>query len=168
MRFILFSVITYFLIGCATSTVDKAIDYHAKAAPYVKMGMSEQSFLSLMEPAIAPTLKNKEERQPRRFSKGEKMYVVHFIRVARVPDEFYTDDEYRPYIFADGKLVAVGWRHLGGEKFTSQDLKQRAASANKTNVNVRQSTTVNSNTAGGGFCVPDLNGDGRCMGARCC
>ena len=27
-----------------------------------------------------------------------------------------TDDEFTPYIFEDGKLIAIGWHILGGPK----------------------------------------------------
>ncbi len=33
---------------------------------------------------------------------------------------FVTDDEFTPYIFNDGKLVAVGWQTLGGIKSQGQ------------------------------------------------
>ena len=166
MKLFTLMALTLLLVGCATSSdaVDRAIVYHAKAAPYVELGMSEDAFIALMEPAITPTEK---ERQPKRFSRGDDMYVVHFMRVAWVRDGLYTDDEYQPYTFANGKLVAVGWEYLGGEKYTTQDLKQRAASADKTNVDVRQTTTVNSGTSST-QCMPDLNGDGFCSGYRCC
>jgi hypothetical protein len=164
MKLFTLTALTLLLTACATSAIDNAIVYHAKAAPYVELGMSEEAFVALMEPAMTPS---KAERQPRRFSRGDDMYVVHFMRVARVPDDLYTDDEYQPYTFANGKLVAVGWEYLGGEKYTTQDLRQRAASADKTNVNVRQSTTVNTGTSSS-QCMPDLNGDGFCSGYRCC
>ena len=150
------------LVGC--SSVDRAVDYHAQVAPYVELGMSEGAFVTLMEPAMTPS---RNERQPKRFSRGDDMYVVHFLRVARVPDGLYTDDEYQPYTFVNGKLVAVGWEYLGGEKYTSQDLRQREAAADKTNVNVQQSTTVKPATSST-QCMPDMNGDGFCSGYRCC
>jgi hypothetical protein len=84
------------------------------------------------------------------------MYVVHYIRVSRVPDKLYTDDEYQPYTFENGRLKAVGWEYLGGAKYTSQDLRQREASADKTNVNVE----VNNDSSGNGnewfkpYCPP--------------
>jgi len=154
MRY-LFALISGVLIlaSCSSSRIDSAIDYHAKAAPYVKIGMSEESFVALMEPAMQTS---KKERSPSRFSRGDDMYVVHYIRVSRVPDKLYTDDEYQPYTFENGRLKAVGWEYLGGAKYTSQDLRQREASADKTNVNVE----VNNDSSGNGnewfkpYCPP--------------
>ena len=166
MRLGTLAILIISMSACTASKIDSAIDYHQKAAPYVQLGMSESSFTELMQPALVAT---SEERKPTRFSRGQTMYVVHYIRVARVPDDLQTDDEYQPYTFANGKLAAVGWEFLGGEKFTSQELQLRRAAANKTNVNVRQSTTVNNGSNNGAFsCVPDLNGDGRCFGGKCC
>jgi hypothetical protein len=43
---------------------------------------------------------------------------------------FVTDDEFTPYIFNDGKLVAVGWQTLGGIKSQGQ------ARSNNTNTTI--------------------------------
>ena len=133
------------LVGCTAARIDNAASYHNKAAPYVKLGMSEGSFVELMEPALDGSTRGKNGRIPKRYSKGGDMYVVYFLRVTRVPDGLATDDEFQPYTFQNGRLIAIGWDYLGGTSYTSQDLVKRRASASKTEVRVEGKSSGNNN-----------------------
>jgi hypothetical protein len=134
----------FFLTACSLNPRPAAIDYHEKTAPYVQIGMAEESFLKLMEPALDASNQGKYGRKPDRYSIGSDMYVVHFMRASMVDDGVVTDDEFQPYTFENGRLIAVGWNYLGGPKFTSQDLEKRRASAPKTEVKVQSNTSSKS------------------------
>lgn len=99
-------IATAYIVGCAAGGIDEAIAYHDTVAGSVQLGMSERSFLSLMQPAL---LQDRYGKKTTRFSRGESMYVVHYARSQRIADGESTDDEFTPYIFRDSKLVAVGW-----------------------------------------------------------
>lgn len=156
MRFVLLFSIVASLFGCASNEIDSAIAYHNQAAAMVQMGMSEEAFLQLMNPAM---IQNESERNPKRFSHENRVYVTYFIRNQRIADDLYTDDEYQPYTFGDGRLVAIGWDAIGGMKYTSYDLRQRRASSNKTSVNVNNNVNTNgSNPYFKPYCPPGSKG----------
>lgn len=149
------------LIGCTTNYAAPA--EYALVKNQVRLGMNRAAFSAVMKPVNDKTLSS-QRRNDETYTEDGSVIDIAYVRSGRVPDGVQTDDEYTPYVFRDGILVAFGWRAIGGMKFTSADLIKAEAAATK--VNVRQETNVGVSSPQ--MCVPDLNGDGRCMGGKCC
>ena len=56
------------------------------------------------------------------FIKDGKKVEILYYRSAWTSDGLMTDDEYTPtpYVFENGRLVAIGWTTLGGPKNVAQ------------------------------------------------
>ena len=78
-------------------------------------------------------MRNTEIKQPDRYVKDGVNVEIIYFRSGWQPDGLVTDDEFTPYLFNDGKLVAIGWAILGGAKSRGQA---------GTTVNVYNSTIV--------------------------
>ena len=124
------------LIGCATGP--SAPEVYASIKDQVRLGMSRASFNELMRP-VSDSTRSDLKRSDETYTENGSVVNIAYIRSSLVRDGVVTDDEYTPYVFRDGVLVAFGWRSIGGMKLTSADVIKEKANA--TNVNV--STTVN-------------------------
>ena len=96
------------LTAC-TQRVHRTIGCFQNPACAVQLGMSEESFLALIEaePAEASGAK-----APTRFTSGDSAFVVHYVPVERAPHKFDSDGKYVPYTFVEGRLMAVGSAYL--------------------------------------------------------
>jgi hypothetical protein len=54
------------------------------------------------------------------YKKEGILVDILYFRSGWNSDGLTTDDEFTPYIFNDGKLVAVGWQFIGGKKSQGQ------------------------------------------------
>jgi hypothetical protein len=54
------------------------------------------------------------------YKKDGTLVEILYFRSGWQPDGLTTDDEFTPYLFNDGELVAVGWAILGGPKTQGQ------------------------------------------------
>jgi hypothetical protein len=106
------------LSGCAM-TVDNAVRQHADVMPQIRMGDSIEKVVGLMD-HIQHQLPSRARKLPDRFMKDDVEVYIYYARSGRQPDGLTTDDEFTPYIFHDGKLVAIGWATLGGPKTHGQ------------------------------------------------
>lgn len=100
------------LTAC-TQRVHRTIGCFQNPACAVQLGMSEESFLALIdaEPAEASGAK-----APTRFTSGDSQYVVHYVPVEQAPHKFDSDGKYVPYTFVEGRLMAVGSAYLLNEE----------------------------------------------------
>ncbi|MEX1313593.1 MAG: DUF3192 domain-containing protein [Desulfotignum sp.] len=89
------------------------------AAPKVSLGMSKSQVVELLQPSQA-RLKNTDIEQPDMYKKGGTLVEILYFRSGWQHDGHTTDDEFTPYLFNDGELVAVGWAILGGPKSQGQ------------------------------------------------
>lgn len=130
---ILFILLFTLLSGCTTLMIDNSISEYQKVKNQISLGDSKEKVLSLLEP-IQP--------QMSRYSKGIESYMqgnevieIFYARSLRQADGLTTDDEFTPYTFKDGTLVAVGWASMGNVKTQGQ-----ARDVNNTTIN--NSTTI--------------------------
>ncbi|MCE5344086.1 MAG: hypothetical protein LLF96_10975 [Eubacteriales bacterium] len=108
-------VMAAMLSGC-TSPLSEGINYYHQVAPEVRIGMSKEEALSILEPATA-MLPEDEKRPPEVFTNDKGQLVeIYFFRSNAYYDDVLTDDEFTPYMFTDGRLMAIGWAALGGPK----------------------------------------------------
>jgi hypothetical protein len=135
----LIATIALLLMGCTTNVA--APGEYALVKDQVRLGMSRPAFNKIMKPVSDKTLPASRRNDETYTEDGDIVDIV-YVRSGWVSDGIQTDDEYTPYVFRDGILVAFGWRAIGGMKFTSADLIKAEAKATKVNV----STTVNNNT----------------------
>jgi hypothetical protein len=107
------------LCGCGLM-IDKAISRHHEVAGQISLGDSKQKVLSVLQP-IENDIPSAARRTSEAFlvadSQGKEHRIeIYYFRSARYADEMLTDDEFTPYVFKDGYLVAIGWAYLGGPK----------------------------------------------------
>jgi len=133
MKKILLAILCLELTGCAT-TWEMTVNDYAAVAPKVELGMSKQQVIEILTPTQR-RLTNREIKQPDRYVKDGVNVEILYFRSGWQPDGLTTDDEFTPYLFNDGKLVAIGWVTLGGAKSQGQ-------ASSTTMVNVHSSTIV--------------------------
>ncbi|MDZ7667300.1 MAG: DUF3192 domain-containing protein [Desulfotignum sp.] len=109
------------LAGCVaiTSPYQLTLDDYMIAAPKVSLGMSKSQVVEILQPTQA-RLKNTDIKQPDMYKKDGTLVEILYFRSGWQPDGLTTDDEFTPYLFNDGELVAVGWAILGGPKTQGQ------------------------------------------------
>jgi len=128
-------VLTTTLVGCASlewpsqSPLQLTVDDYVAAAPKVSLGMTKAQVVETLQPTQA-RLRNTGIKQPDMYTKDGVLVEILYFRSSWQNDHFTTDDEFTPYVFKDGKLVAVGWVTLGGPK--SQAQARSKASENTT------------------------------------
>ena len=94
--------------------IDQAIDEYTQVADQVKIGMDMDAVLAILMPTQRH-LPASTRKAPEQFILDGKVVDVRFMRTGRQPDGFTTDDEFTPYVFVDGLLVAIGW--TGASRF---------------------------------------------------
>ena len=112
------SIIAGALLGCV-SPYQLTVDYYVAAAPKVSLWMTKAQVVEVLQPSQA-RLSNTEVKQPDMYTKDGVQVEILYFRSGLQSDGITTDDEFTPYIFNDGKLVAVGWAVLGGAKSQGQ------------------------------------------------
>lgn len=121
MKHILLVVCITAISGCAiiTSPYQLTVDGYMVAAPRVSLGMSKSEVVDILQPSQY-RLKNTEIKQPDMYKKEGVLVEILYFRSGWQSDGLTTDDEFTPYLFNDGELVAVGWAILGGAKSQGQ------------------------------------------------
>ncbi len=107
------------LVGCASFRIDSAVERYQTTMEMVDLGDTKQKFLSLVY-SSQTDLKRRHKRAPEKYMKEGVRVEIYYMRSDRFDDELTTDDEFVPYVFNDGILVAVGWQSLGGPKTQGQ------------------------------------------------
>lgn len=116
---ILICVVALLTTSSCSSTLGNAITAYAEAAPAVRLGMSKAKVLEILAPS-QEGLAAKEIKHPDLYKKDGVIVEILYFRSGRQPDELTTDDEFTPYVFNDGELIAIGWATLGGPKTHGQ------------------------------------------------
>jgi hypothetical protein len=93
--------------------IDQSINVYFEAAKQIELGQPKEKVLSILEPTQS-ALHSRERKQPDKYIRDGAQVEIHYFRSARQPDGFTTDDEFTPYMFNEGRLVAIGWAALGG------------------------------------------------------
>lgn len=75
--------------------------------------MSESRVLSILGDSISQSGRKSETKQ---LGTDRASYTIHYARSAVIRDGHTTDNEFVPYIFRDGRLIANDWGFLGGMK----------------------------------------------------
>ncbi|MGE0274913.1 MAG: hypothetical protein AB7R40_05745 [Nitrospiraceae bacterium] len=106
--------------ACQGLVIDKAISRYHEVAGNISLGDSKEkvlSFLQPMEEKIPPEYRKNPEAFFVADSQGKEHSIeIYYFHSVRYPDYLITDDEFTPYVFRDGTLIAVGWAYLGGPK----------------------------------------------------
>lgn len=110
--------LTLMVFGCATSW-ELTVDDYMKAAPQISLGDTKEKVISILQPTQR-RLRNTEIKQLDKYMKVGVLVEILYFRSGWQSDGITTDDEFTPYIFNDGKLVAIGWQYIGGPKSQGQ------------------------------------------------
>jgi len=98
--------------GCV-SPIDIAVRQYPAAADQIQLGASEADVLPTLE-AVQASLKAEERKRPDHYLADGTNVFVYYARSGYYADGLTTDDEFTPYVFHNGRLVAIGWLTLGG------------------------------------------------------
>jgi len=98
-----------------SALIDRAILKHNSASQSIDLGDSKDSVLRTLS-SVQAGVAAKNLKQPDKYIKSGIKVEIYYFRTGRQPDGLTTDDEFTPYLFNDGKLVAIGWRTIGGPK----------------------------------------------------
>ena len=93
--------------------IEQVISAHHAAASQIELGDSKERVLSLLEPTQSK-LTARQRKLPDRYQQDGSVVEIYYFRSGLHSDGLTTDDEFTPYIFIDGHLVAIGWASLGG------------------------------------------------------
>ena len=105
-----------FLLLClAGCYADEAIIEYNQKKHMVELGDSINKALPILE-NMQRTVPANWLRSADQYYEGGKNYYIHYQRTGHTEDGIMTDDEFTPYIFADKKLVSIGWAVLGGPR----------------------------------------------------
>jgi len=106
-------IFSFVLAGC--SPVGTTIQNYRAVAGRIQLGDSKERVLDLLGPTQEKLPYDEMKDQDSYLEDGNLM-EIYYARSGRQPDNLTTDDEFTPYIFKNGKLVAIGWKTLGGPK----------------------------------------------------
>ena len=120
IKFLGAASVIFLLSACASNqSISTAILAYEAQAGNVQLGQSKAEVLAMLSPTQAS--------MPSRFGKPYEAYIeddklkeVYFFRSRSFADGLVTDDEFIPYVFADGVLIAIGWTAIGGPKTQAQ------------------------------------------------
>lgn len=136
---LLLALVVASFCGCTAmvpSPYQLTVDDYMAAAPKVSLDMSKAEVIEILQPSQV-RLKNTEIKQPGMYKKEGVLVEILYFRSGWQSDGLTTDDEFTPYLFNDGKLVAVGWEVLGGARSQGQTTPE---------TNVHTTTIVRPNT----------------------
>ena len=104
------------LAGCASNqSISAAISAYQQQAKKVSLGQSKEEVLSLLQPTQMH-LRSQSMKAAETYIDNDRLKEIVFFRSRTFADGIVTDDEFTPYIFEDGVLVAIGWTAIGGQK----------------------------------------------------
>ncbi len=121
--------------ACTAFQIDSSISKYNAIADRVQLGDSRNKVLSILNPT-QKGIPQKNRKNPDKYLKNNVLVEIYYFRTGRQPDGLTTDDEFTPYLFNDGKLVAIGWQVLGGPKSVGQVIQPAPVT------NVQQTTII--------------------------
>lgn len=111
------NLLIFWWVACLTisgcSKVTSSITAYHAAAPQVRLGMTKDQVLAILEPTQMD-LPISQRKPSEQYNKDGKLVEIYFFRSYSNYDEVRTDDEFVPYLFRDGILESIGWTALGG------------------------------------------------------
>ena len=96
------------LLPGAGDRIDNAISRHNAVSHLIKIGDSKEKVLDILLPPQEGLPPNARKHHESVVKEGQ-LIEVYYMRTGRNPDGLTTDDEFTPYVFVDGVLVAIGW-----------------------------------------------------------
>ena len=105
--------------GCATNSITTSIAAYESARAEVELGQSKREVLDILLPTQSQ-LERQFAKTPETYIDEGKTVEIYFMRSRSFNDGIVTDDEFTPYVFEDGVLVAIGWTAIGGPKTQAQ------------------------------------------------
>lgn len=134
-RVLFFLVGGSLLGGCMPSYyINQSISKYEAVESQIQLGDPKTKVLAILEPT-QKELQSSWRKKPEKYIKERVLVEIYYARSALQSDGLTTDDEFTPYVFNDGKLVAIGWTAIGGAKSQGQTTPT-------TNVNVQQHTII--------------------------
>lgn len=129
-------LITLTLSGCLppAMVIKDTITKYESVESQIELGDLKQKVLSILNPT-QKDLQSDWKKRPEKYIKKGILVEIFYFRTGLQSDGLTTDDEFTPYVFNNGNLVAVGWTSIGGAKSQGQTTPQ-------TNVTVQHSTIV--------------------------
>ncbi|MCB4755811.1 MAG: hypothetical protein LHV69_02410 [Elusimicrobia bacterium] len=109
----------FLLWGCASILVGNSMRKYEAVRDQIQLGDSEDKVLSVLLPTESG-LPLRLKKQPETYLQDKSLVKIHYARSGFQSDGLTTDDEFTPYVFKDGKLIAIGWQYLGGPKSVGQ------------------------------------------------
>lgn len=116
---ILFVAFSLLLSGCTQIRLGTAMNRYDVAVAQVKLGDSKQRVLQIMSQS-QKTLRREQQKPAESYLKDGVQVDIHYFRSGWQSDGLTTDDEFTPFVFNDGRLIAIGWQTLGGPKSHGQ------------------------------------------------
>ena len=98
----------------AEQLIQSAIRRYHQVAPMINLDQSKKEVLNVLLPTQEGLGEYGKPREA--FKLDGKTVEIYYMRSALISDGATTDDEFVPYSFVDGELVAIGWQSLGGAK----------------------------------------------------
>ena len=117
--------------GCV-SPYKATVDDYLFAYENVVLGMSVKEVKEILEPSQR-RLSTTQIKLSDKYEKEGVLVEIHYFRSGWQSDGITTDDDFTPYLFNDGRLVAIGWQVLGGAKSQGQ-VVPRVNNSSTTNV----------------------------------
>ena len=141
MRKLLLISTTVFLVftlsgcfGIKAIVIKDSISKYESVESQIELGNSREKVLSILSPT-QKDLRSDWKKRPEKYIKKDILVEIFYFRTRLQSDGLTTDDEFTPYVFNNGKLVAIGWTSIGGAKSHGQTTPQ-------INVTVKRSTIV--------------------------
>lgn len=105
--------------ACIAFKIDSGVAKYYAVADRVQLGDSRNKVLGILNPT-QKRIPRRARKPPDKYMKNNVLVEIYYFRTGRQSDGLTTDDEFTPYLFNDGKLVAIGWQVLGGPKSVGQ------------------------------------------------
>lgn len=106
-----------FIFGCGIQSLSQQIDFaaneHRRLQNTISLGDTKSKVLNTFDPSQSKIPANSMKPSDL-YQKDGVNVEIYYMRTGRQPDGLTTDDEFTPYVFNDGKLVAIGWKTIGG------------------------------------------------------
>ena len=120
IKFLGAASIIFLLSACASNqSISTAILAFEAQAGNVQLGQSKAEVLAMLSPTQA-NMPSRFGKPFEAFLEDDKLKEVYFFRSRSFADGLVTDDEFIPYVFEDGVLIAIGWTAIGGPKTQAQ------------------------------------------------
>jgi len=119
-RFLIASISLLTLSGCMPSIqIDDSISNYRQVSHQISLGDDRAKVVSILS-AAQKDLPGNYRKDTESYMKGDVKVEIYYARTRRQADGLTTDDEFTPYIFNNGELVAIGWTSIGGTKSQGQ------------------------------------------------